>query len=87
MFKGHIYTSHISCICRLILNEHLNASVTHNHRIYQCHTQSLSIEHYHITSYSTFFPSHLGVLAQNFSNFEPIYVIPCTVLFQIALLF
>jgi len=47
----------------------------------------MSLKTHHITSYSAGFPSHARVPAQNFSNFEPIYVIPCTCSFQIALLF
>ena len=47
----------------------------------------MSLKNYHITSHSTGFPSHVGVPAQNLPNLEPIYVIPCTILFQIALLF
>ena len=35
----------------------------------------MSLKTHHITSHSTGFPSHIGVPAQNFSNFEPIYVI------------
>ena len=49
----------------------------------------MSLKINHITTYSTGLPSHIGVPAQNISNFQLIHVIPlafaCS--FQIALLF
>ena len=42
----------------------------------------MSLKNYHITSHSTGFPSHARVPAQNFSNFEPTYVMPCACSFQ-----
>jgi len=47
----------------------------------------MSLQTHHITSHSTGLPSHTRVPAQNYSDFEPIYVMLCVFLFQMALLF
>ena len=64
----------------------------YNLREYSLHdsrsfTNFMSLKTHHITSHNTGFPSHARVPAQNFSNFEPIYMMPCVCSFQIALLF
>jgi len=47
----------------------------------------MSLKTHHITSHSKGCPSHARIPSQNFSNFEPIYMIPCASSFQIALIF
>ena len=75
--KRHIYTFHISFICHLIFNAHIN--FTYHKKI--CRLQPT-------TSYHTVlgFPILARVPAQNFSNFEFIHVTLCVCSFRMDLL-
>jgi len=75
--KRHIYTFHISFICLLIFNAHVN--VMYHKQI--CRLQPT-------TSYHTVlgFPILARVPAQNFSKFEFIHVTFCVCSFRMDLL-
>jgi hypothetical protein len=77
ILKRHIYTFHISFICRLIFNGHVN--VMYHKQV--CRLQPT-------TSYHTVlgFPILARVPVQNFSKFEFIHVTFCVCSFRMNLL-
>ena len=77
ILKRHIYTFHISFICRIIFNAHVHVMYYKQ----PCRLQPT-------TSYHTVlgFPILARVLAQNFSKFDFIHVTFCVCLFRMYLL-